>query len=61
MFIARKFDPLFNSELINNVDQSIFGLYSASNNTYCQIISFKIINNLICRFQIITILLGEYL
>ena len=32
MFIARKFDPLFNSELINNVDQSIYGLYPAGKN-----------------------------
>jgi len=30
MFIARKFDPLFNNELINNVEQSIFGLFPAS-------------------------------
>ena len=30
LFFARKFDPLHNNQLINIVDQSIFGLYSAN-------------------------------
>lgn len=30
LFLARKFDPLFNSELINNLDQSMFGYFSPS-------------------------------
>jgi len=30
IFFARKFDPLFNNQLINTVDQSMFGLYSAN-------------------------------
>lgn len=30
IFFARKFDPLFNNQLINAVDQSMFGLYSAN-------------------------------
>jgi hypothetical protein len=30
LFFARKFDPLHNNQLINIVDQSIFGLYSGN-------------------------------
>ena len=30
LFFARKFDPIHNNHLINIVDQSIFGLYSAN-------------------------------
>ncbi len=30
LFFARKFDPLFNNDVLNNIDQNMFGLYSTS-------------------------------
>ena len=58
--MARKLDPLFNSEMINNIDQSIFGLYSTSTN-FIEINCF--LNRLEChlhnRLPIIAFILGK--
>jgi hypothetical protein len=49
LFFARKFDPLFNQQLINVADQSIYGLYSAGKQN-CQFDNFMMINSIKFNF-----------